>query len=145
MPIARDMVQRYPADWAHRRRLIFGYRARNRCEWCGAENDQPHPDTGSVVLLTLAHVWDMAPESASLLNLACLCQRCHNWWDAADRPMRRIRKRLSRMLQAGQLPLPWPASVSMAVELYQLLIDAGQLTPPQIQLPIPREAYEYAA
>ena len=82
MPIAKDMVKRYPADWARRRRFIIEYRAGNRCEWCSASNGEPHPDTGSMVVLTLAHVWDKAPENSSLLNLACLCQRCHNRWDA---------------------------------------------------------------
>ena len=52
------MVKRYPADWMLRRRFIIKYRAQNRCEWCGARNDEPHPETGSHVALTLAHVWD---------------------------------------------------------------------------------------
>ena len=145
MPISREMATRYPADWASRRRVIIQYRAQNRCEWCGAENGEPHPDTGSMVVLTLAHVWDKAPENTSLLNLACLCQRCHNRWDAPDRRLSRIRRRVARLLQAGQLPLPWPPGVSMAADLYQLPIDAGQLTPPVVQLPIPRAAYEYVA
>ena len=145
MPIAKEMARRYPADWTLRRRFIIAYRAQNRCEWCGARNDEPHPETGSRVVLTLAHVWDKRPEQASLLNLAALCQRCHNRWDAADRRMSRIRRRLARLLQAGQLPLPWPPTVSMATELYQLLIEAGQIAPPVVQLPIPRSAYEYVA
>ena len=145
MPISKEMARRYPADWARRRRFIIQYRANNRCEWCSAENGEPHPDTGSMVVLTLAHVWDKAPESASLLNLACLCQRCHNRWDAQDRRMSRARRRLARLLQAGQLPLPWPPAVSMAMELYELLIEAGQIASPVVQLPIPRSAYEYVA
>jgi hypothetical protein len=31
------------------------------------------------------------------------------------------------------------------MELYQALIEAGQLSPPEFQLPIPRSAYEYVA
>ena len=38
------------------------YRARNKCEWCGAANGEPHPVTGSTVVLTTAHVWDDRPE-----------------------------------------------------------------------------------
>ena len=95
--------------------------------------------------LTLAHVWDKRPEQASLLNLAALCQRCHNRWDADDRRRSRIRRRLARLLRQGQLPLPWPPAVSMAMELYQTLIEAGQLSPPEFQLAIPRSAYEYVA
>ena len=39
----------------------------------------------TVVVLTTAHVFDDRPESASLLNLAALCQRCHNRHDFASR------------------------------------------------------------
>ena len=146
MPIAKEMAKRYPADWTLRRRFIIEYRARDQCEWCGSRNDEPHPDTGNQVVLTLVHVWDKRPEQASLLNLAALCQRCHNRWDAADRARSRIRQRLARLLRQGQLPLPWPPAASMAMELYQLLIDTGQLTPPpEMQLKIPRSAYEYVA
>ena len=60
-----------------------------RCEWCGAENGKPHPITGSRVVLTVAHVFDERPEAASLLNLAALCQRCHNRHDAPGRQQRR--------------------------------------------------------
>lgn len=76
-PIRPEMRKRYPADWKLRSRFIRQYRARNRCEWCGAKNHEPHPVTGSKVILTAAHVHDHRPEAASLLNLAALCQRCH--------------------------------------------------------------------
>ena len=33
----------------------------------------------------------------------------------------------------------------MAAEIYLLLVQAGQLTPPVVQLAIPRSAYEYVA
>ena len=61
MPIAPEKARRYPSDWGLRRRFIVEYRAGGRCEWCGAVNYQPHPDTGSKVVLTLAHVWDKRP------------------------------------------------------------------------------------
>jgi len=67
----------YPPDWKLRSRFVRFYRARNRCEWCGAENGQPHPVTNSKVVLTVAHVYDMNYAAANLLNLAALCQRCH--------------------------------------------------------------------
>ena len=86
MPIREEMRARYPADWALRSRFVRVVRAGNRCEWCGAVNGEPHPVTGSDVVLTAAHVHDHRPEAASLLNLAALCQRCHNRHDA---PMRR--------------------------------------------------------
>ena len=100
------MAARYPADWRLRSRFVRFHRARNRCEWCGAENGQPHPETGSRVVLTCAHLYDKRPEAASLLNLRALCQRCHNRWDSRDRQAgRRLRARLQEVL-AGQLVLP---------------------------------------
>ena len=92
MPIRPEMLARYPKDWKLRSRFVRFYRAKNRCEWCGAENYQPHPITGSKVVLTTAHVWDMRPEACSLLNLAALCQRCHNRWDAPYRKRNRARR-----------------------------------------------------
>ena len=85
MPIRPENRARYPKDWKLRSRFVRFFRARNRCEWCGAENGQPHPVTGSKVVLTTAHVFDHRPESASLLNLAALCQKCHNAHDAKMR------------------------------------------------------------
>ena len=86
------MRRRYPADWRARSRFVRVYRARGRCKWCGAVNGRPV--TGSRVVLTVAHVYDKRPEAASLLNLAALCQKCHNRHDDADRsPGRRARAR----------------------------------------------------
>ena len=50
-----------------------------------APNYKPHPITGSRVVLTTAHVHDKRPVASSLLNLAALCQRCHNTHDLEDR------------------------------------------------------------
>ena len=41
--------------------------------------------------------------------------------------------------------LPWPPAASLARELYQLLVEAGQIASPEVQLAIPRSAYEYVA
>jgi 5-methylcytosine-specific restriction endonuclease McrA len=90
MPIRPEMKNCYPADWALRSRFVRHVRAQNRCEWCGAENGRPHPETGSVVVLTAAHVHDHRPEAADLLNLAALCQRCHL---KHDQPRRRSERR----------------------------------------------------
>lgn len=85
MPIKPENKARYPDDWERRSRFVRFYRAKNRCEWCGAKNREPHPVTGSKVVLTTAHVFDKRPEVADLLNLAALCQRCHLRHDAKDR------------------------------------------------------------
>jgi 5-methylcytosine-specific restriction endonuclease McrA len=45
---------------------------------------QAHPITGSRVILTVAH-FDHQPENVVPANLAALCQRCHNRYDAATR------------------------------------------------------------
>lgn len=37
------------------------------------------------IVLTCAHIFDHRPEAASLLNLAALCQLCHNRHDAKMR------------------------------------------------------------
>lgn len=101
MPIRPENKARYPKDWKARSRFVRFYRARNRCEWCGAMNYEPHPITGSRVVLTVAHVFDDRPEASNLLNLAALCQRCHNRHDAKSR-RRGIRDRKSR---AGPIDL----------------------------------------
>jgi 5-methylcytosine-specific restriction endonuclease McrA len=44
-------------------------------------------------VLTAAHVFDDRPEASQLLNLAALCQKCHNGHDAEGRRRRR-RERL---------------------------------------------------
>ena len=98
MPIRPEMQARYPKDWKARSRFVRFYRARNRCEWCGAANYEPHPITGSRVVLTTAHVYDMRPEASDLLNLAALCQRCHNTHDAPYR-------RRNRALRNGQMEM----------------------------------------
>ena len=93
MPIRPEMRARYPKDWKKRSYFVRVVRARNKCEWCGAENGQPHPITGSKVVLTTAHVHDMRPEASSLLNLAALCQRCHNRHDQPHRRETRRRRK----------------------------------------------------
>lgn len=98
MPIRPEMKARYPKDWKRRSLFIRKYRARWRCEWCGAKNGEPHPVTGSKVVLTCAHVHDKRPEAASLLNLAALCQCCHNRHDAHDRADGRRKRALDRRL-----------------------------------------------
>jgi 5-methylcytosine-specific restriction endonuclease McrA len=104
MPIRPENKKCYPKDWKLRSKFIRFYRARNKCEWCGAENYKPHPVTGSKVVLTVAHIYDHRPEAASLLNLAALCQRCHNRHDAKMRQQNR-RKRLKHESKQLELAL----------------------------------------
>lgn len=74
---------KYPADWS-RIRVIIIDRAGDACEWCGAVNHESHPETGSDVVLTIAHV-DHDTDHNDPDNLRALCQRCHNEHDAPFR------------------------------------------------------------
>ncbi|MDH3976438.1 MAG: hypothetical protein OEV42_19410 [Deltaproteobacteria bacterium] len=102
MPIRPENKDRYPKDWKLRSRFVRFCRANNRCEWCGVENGKPHPVTGSKVVLTTAHVYDHRPEAASLLNLAALCQKCHNGHDAK---MRKKNRKQRLRLESKQMEL----------------------------------------
>jgi hypothetical protein len=96
MPIRPENRARYPKDWKAIS-LRIRARAEGRCEGsppfpdCRAENGKSHPVTGSIVVLTVAHL-DHRPENCEDDNLRAMCQRCHNTYDA---PMRRagIRER----------------------------------------------------
>ena len=94
MPIRPETRDRYPKDWADISWRIRFVRANSRCEctgWCGAQPHEagrceavhanPHPLTGSNVVLTTAHL-DRTPENCADDNLAALCQRCHLAYDA---------------------------------------------------------------
>ena len=86
MPIKPENRARYPANW---KQIVAQVRERsgNRCEGtpmfpeCRAANGEPHPETGSKVVLTTAHL-DHVPENCDLANLRHLCQRCHLTYDA---------------------------------------------------------------
>lgn len=86
MPIRPENRVRYPAHW---RQIADAVRERagNRCEGspaypdCRAANGEPHPVTGSRVVLTVAHL-DHTPENCDQTNLRAMCQRCHLTYDA---------------------------------------------------------------
>lgn len=111
MPIRPENVDRYPPDWGVISDAIRFGRAGGRCEcrgecgkehadeqgvvveWCTARHNEPHPMTGSLVTLTVAHL-DHQPEHSDnpggafvLLpleesNLRAMCQRCHLNYDS---------------------------------------------------------------
>ncbi len=111
---------RYPKNWGRISLDIRFGRADGKCEWCGAVNREPHPITGSKVILTVAHLGvphadgrpgnkhdksDCRPE-----NLAALCQRCHLSFDRPDHLARaaatRERKRRDREAARGWVQIP---------------------------------------
>ena len=85
MPIKEERRYWYPSDWKVRSKFVRFYRAKQKCEWCGAENYKPHPVTGSKVVLTTAHIYNGIERPHQLLNLAALCQKCHLGYDMKDR------------------------------------------------------------
>ncbi len=68
---------KYPSNWKEitaRERM----RAGDECELCGARQHQPHPKTGSKVILTVHHIErGIGEEEHQYPNLIVLCQRCH--------------------------------------------------------------------
>jgi hypothetical protein len=89
-PIRPENKHRYPPNWKTEIRPRILARAGNRCEGspaypdCRAENGQPHPATGSRVVLTIAHLDDPI-EDVRDENLMAWCQRCHLNYDRARR------------------------------------------------------------
>jgi 5-methylcytosine-specific restriction endonuclease McrA len=91
MPIRPEMRALYPRNWKEIRAAILA-RSLNCCENCGVKNHEPHPMTGSKVVLTVAHL-DHNPQNNKPENLSALCQLCHNRHDAAKRAAGRKRRR----------------------------------------------------
>ena len=101
MPI--DYSQ-YCRDWRTFSRVMRFVIAGNRCEWCGAVNYEPHPDTGSKVILTVAHI-DHDKTNNNPKNLRALCQRCHLSHDREHHARSRAANRRKALEEAGQLRL----------------------------------------
>lgn len=93
MPIRPENKARYPANWKEISDRIRFERAEGQCEFtvpnkitrdmirCKARHGEPHPETGSNVILTVAHL-DHTPENCDDDNLRAACQRCHLRYDA---------------------------------------------------------------
>ena len=90
-PIRPSERTRYPADWTAISARIRFERADGRCECegecggghdrrCSARNRNRHPRTGSVVILTVAHL-NHKPEDNRDENLRAMCQACHLSYD----------------------------------------------------------------
>lgn len=90
-------------EWKAFRATILE-RAGHKCEGtpqrpdCCAVNYEPHPETGSKVILTIAHMdWDES--HADPERCRALCQRCHNKWDAQQRQKNAAITRLKKSPQ----------------------------------------------
>jgi hypothetical protein len=96
-------AERYPPDWPAIS-LAARERAGWRCEFCGAVNGMPNPETGSIVVLTVAHM-DHNPENCAFGNLRALCQACHLRYDARFHAVNAAETRRERKREAGQMEL----------------------------------------
>ncbi len=102
MPIRPEMKPLYPDNWGE---IVAEVRERSGgvCEWegCAAKDRKPHPLTGSIVVLTVAHL-DHYPPNCAMGNLRHWCQLHHNRYDAKHR-VEGIRER--RRMRDGQSEL----------------------------------------
>ena len=112
MPMRREL---YPDNWEEISlavREAAGWRCQGSPDYpdCRAQQGQPHPVTGSKVVLTVAHLDHTIPASrddkanSSPDNLRAWCQRCHLNY---DRHLHAANARRTR--HKHQLPL-WPKS-----------------------------------
>jgi len=95
MPISAENQRRYPSDWPAISRAVKEEQDW-RCAWCPAEHGKPHPETGSKVVLTCAHL-NHVPEDVQRNNLVALCQRCHNRYDQPHRQANAQRTRRAKL------------------------------------------------
>ena len=86
MPIKPENRALYPADWPEislKKRTKAGWKCEGSPKYpdCRAAAGRPHPVTGSLVVLTVAHL-DHDPGNVDDDNLRAWCQRCHLAYDA---------------------------------------------------------------
>lgn len=98
MPVDKSL---YPSNW---KEISWTVRCEAGwcCEVCGAEYRQPHPVTGSEVILTVAHL-DHNPAHCRRGNLKAMCQRCHL---AYDQKQHGLNAKISRAEKVGQVVMP---------------------------------------
>lgn len=100
----------YPPNWEEISDYIRFTRAGGRCEGspaypdCRAVHGQPHPVTGSIVVLTVAHL-DHDTSNNDYSNLAAWCQRCHLTYDATHHALTAAQTRRLKQTAAGQLEM----------------------------------------
>lgn len=108
MPIRAERKALYPTDWK-----AISLRVRERagfvCEGspqypdCRAINGEPHPVTGSRVVLTVAHL-NHDESDCRDENLKAWCQRCHLTYDAKHHAANAARARRAKSQQRDLFP-----------------------------------------
>lgn len=106
MPIGPDKAALYPANWTE---IAIGVKI--AAGWCcvgspaypdcRAEHGQPHPVTGSLVVITVGHR-DHNPANCKDANLAAWCQRCHLTYDAELHALSAMTTKARKLRAAGQ-------------------------------------------
>lgn len=105
MPLSREKKALYPSDWPAISLSVRRDRAKWQCEWiepmgrCRAVHGQPHPITGSKVVLTCAHL-DHVPGNVHPSNLMALCQLHHLRFDAKHHAMNAAETRRKKLAVA---------------------------------------------
>lgn len=108
--------KKYPENWFTEIRPEIIARANNSCEGspafpeCRAKNYMMHPETGSKVVITIAHM-DHDIQNNKSNNLRALCQRCHLDHDKGQRENSR---RFGKNYRDNQLEL-FPSSETKRV------------------------------
>jgi len=108
MPIKPENRARYPKNWNREVRPAILERANYCCEGspdfpnCRVANYSMHPDTGSRVVLTIAHL-DHTPENCNPNNLKAWCQRCHLNYDKSHHLQNSARTRRQRSPQGDMV------------------------------------------
>lgn len=123
-PISAENKARYPWDWPAIAREIKVDRAQGQCECdgrcgadphpvdeagrCTARHGEPHPVTGSIVVLTTMHL-DHDPTNNGVPgdrpNLRAGCNRCHLSYDSEHHALTRAATIAARRTD-GAAPLP---------------------------------------
>lgn len=140
-PIRKEDRDRYPADWKDISHWVRFTRGGGRCECrgecgmdhhgrCESRHGLPNPATGSVVVLTTAHL-NHTPEDCSPENLRGMCQACHLRYDrdhhAATRRRTRDQEAGQRTLFDTPTPVPGFHTAGDLVHAYlQRLIEASE-------------------
>lgn len=116
-PIRPENLRRYPPDWRTLANRIKWTRAKGRCECegqcgrghaperCPNRHFEPAADTGSRVILTVAHL-DHTPENCADDNLLAMCQACHLHYDRDHHAATRAATSVKAAALAGQSELP---------------------------------------
>lgn len=118
MPIRPENKHRYPKDWPAISLAIRQDRARWQCECqgeCGRRthdgsrcpnvHGQPAYGTGSIVVLTVAHL-NHTPEDCDPANLRAMCQGCHLHYDKDHHAETARATRARALAAAGVVTLP---------------------------------------